>query len=119
MVVDPIPVAGSSWKDKFLNGRSPSSTTFLGSDILDNTNFEFVERDMQSNVNGTPTIDFSEQIQHLLVKDMATTVVKNLCPFAMAEFNIFTSKENENTPLTEKLNTAAVEAEKADAMMMV
>ncbi|MBA0804771.1 hypothetical protein Gohar_004338 [Gossypium harknessii] len=43
----------------------------LGSDILDGEDFEFREGDVvQSNVNGIPTIDFLERIQHLLVKDM-------------------------------------------------
>ncbi|KAG8490882.1 hypothetical protein CXB51_014718 [Gossypium anomalum] len=47
----------------------------LGSDILDREDFEFTEGDvMRSNVNGIPTINFSKQIRHLLVKDMNTTV---------------------------------------------
>ncbi|MBA0839445.1 hypothetical protein Goarm_005167, partial [Gossypium armourianum] len=48
---------------------------FLGSDILDIEDFEFTEGDVvKSTVNGIPTINFSERIRHILVKDMDTTM---------------------------------------------
>ncbi|MBA0598089.1 hypothetical protein Gorai_007868 [Gossypium raimondii] len=52
---------------------------FSSSDILDIEDFEFTEGDVvKSNVNGIPTINFSERIRHLLVKDMDTTMVVKL-----------------------------------------
>ncbi|KAK5825807.1 hypothetical protein PVK06_020673 [Gossypium arboreum] len=48
-------------------GSSESMTFFSGSDILDREDFEFTEGDVvRSNVNGIPTINFSERIRHLL-----------------------------------------------------
>ncbi|MBA0778137.1 hypothetical protein Gotri_006047 [Gossypium trilobum] len=60
-------------------GSFESMTVFSGSDILDIEDFEFTEGDVvKSNVNGIPTINFSERIRHLLVKDMDTTMVVKL-----------------------------------------
>ncbi|MBA0626805.1 hypothetical protein Godav_004406 [Gossypium davidsonii] len=74
------PTSGSSWKEMLLKGGSfESMTIFSGSDILDIEDFEFTERDVvKSNVNGIPTINFSERIRHLLVKDVDTTMVVKL-----------------------------------------
>ncbi|MBA0877292.1 hypothetical protein Goshw_024608 [Gossypium schwendimanii] len=78
IVIDLTPTSGSSWKDMLLKGGSfESMTIFLGSDILDIEDFEFTEGDIvKSNVNDIPTINFSERIRHLLVKDMDTTMIQ-------------------------------------------
>ncbi|MBA0730341.1 hypothetical protein Golax_025577 [Gossypium laxum] len=68
MVVDSTPAPGVSWRDKVL-GRG-----VFGSGC--DEEFEFLEGDvMRSNVNGILTINFSERVQQILVKDMVTTVV--------------------------------------------
>ncbi|PPD82198.1 hypothetical protein GOBAR_DD20870 [Gossypium barbadense] len=76
IVIDLTLTSGSSWKDMLLKGGSfESMTVFSSSDILDIKDFEFTEGDVvKSNVNGIPTINFSERIRHLLVKDMDTTM---------------------------------------------
>ncbi|MBA0701821.1 hypothetical protein Goari_026844 [Gossypium aridum] len=86
IVIDLTPMSGSSWKDMLLKGGSfESMTVFSGSDILDIEDFEFTEGDVvKSNVNDIPTINFSERIRHLLVKDIDTTMVvkflgRNFC----------------------------------------
>ncbi|MBA0662433.1 hypothetical protein Goklo_006556 [Gossypium klotzschianum] len=80
IAIDLTPTSGSSWKEMLLKGGSfESMTIFSGSDILDIEDFEFTERDVvKSNVNGIPTINFSERIRHLLVKDVDTTMVVKL-----------------------------------------
>lgn len=51
----------------------------LGSGIINDEDLVFVEGNiLRSNVNGIPTIDFSDRIKKWLVKDMATTVVVKL-----------------------------------------
>ncbi|MBA0810241.1 hypothetical protein Gohar_002249 [Gossypium harknessii] len=68
MVVDSTPAPGVSWRDKVL-GRGVFGSGY-------DEEFEFLEGDvMRSNVNGILTINFSERVQQILVKDMVTTVV--------------------------------------------
>ncbi|PPD92053.1 hypothetical protein GOBAR_DD11006 [Gossypium barbadense] len=80
MVVDSVPVPRTSWKDKLLEGRAVGS--FASPMTLEGcTDEEFDSEDgdiSRSTVNEIPTIDFSEQIQKLLVKDMDSTVMVKL-----------------------------------------
>ncbi|MBA0855864.1 hypothetical protein Goshw_020261 [Gossypium schwendimanii] len=80
MVVDSVPVPRTSWNDKLLEGRAVGS--FASPMTLEGyTDEEFDSEDgdiSRSTVNEIPTIDFSEQIQKLLVKDMDSTVMVKL-----------------------------------------
>ncbi|KAG8503146.1 hypothetical protein CXB51_000967 [Gossypium anomalum] len=74
MVVDSSPVSGISWKYKLLGGLAPNSP-----DGSANFGLEFEEGDIRrSNLNGIPTIDFSDRITKILIKGMELTVVVKL-----------------------------------------
>ncbi|MBA0653703.1 hypothetical protein Goklo_020846 [Gossypium klotzschianum] len=65
-----------SWKDKLLGRNSNGS---ISSDIMDSEDFVFSDGDiLKSTVNGIPTIEFSNKIQNILVKNMETTIVVKL-----------------------------------------
>lgn len=71
MVVDSTPTLRMSWREKVLGqGISGSGwekdLEFLGGDIT------------RTIVNGIPTINFSERVQQILVRDMASTVLVKL-----------------------------------------
>ncbi|PPS19913.1 hypothetical protein GOBAR_AA00672 [Gossypium barbadense] len=70
----------TSWKDKLLEGRAVgSSTSPMTLEGCTDEEFDFEDVDIsRSIVNGILTIDFSEQIQKLLVKDMDSIVVVKL-----------------------------------------
>ncbi|MBA0873253.1 hypothetical protein Goshw_030228 [Gossypium schwendimanii] len=71
MMVDTISVRGVSWKEKLL-GRNGSESCDGTSDV------DLVIEDgdiLQSSIKGIPTIDFSERLRNILVRDMETTVV--------------------------------------------
>ncbi|KAH1072954.1 hypothetical protein J1N35_025282 [Gossypium stocksii] len=71
MARDLSSVSAMSWKDKVLARGS--------FDSICKEDFGFMERDIpRSIVNRIPTIDFSERIQHILLRDMATTMVVKL-----------------------------------------
>ncbi|MBA0787943.1 hypothetical protein Gotri_025151 [Gossypium trilobum] len=75
-VIDVILVIETSWNDKLFGGRF---VRFVGFDIMKSEDFTFSEGDiLKSTINGMPVIDFSEQIQKILVKDMENTVVVKL-----------------------------------------
>ncbi|MBA0592093.1 hypothetical protein Gorai_009080, partial [Gossypium raimondii] len=60
-----------SWKDKVL------ARGFF--DSVCEEDFGFIKGDItRSTVNGTPMIDFFERIQHILLRDMATTMMVKL-----------------------------------------
>ncbi|KAK5777123.1 hypothetical protein PVK06_045089 [Gossypium arboreum] len=74
MVVDSSPASGVSWKDKFLGGSASNSL-----DGAANLDLEFEDGDIRrSNLNGIPTIDFSDRITKILIKGMELTVVVKL-----------------------------------------
>lgn len=79
-MVDFVPVFRTSWKDKLLEGRAVgSSTSPMTLEGCTDEEFDFEDVDIsRSIVNGILTIDFSEQIQKLLVKDMDSIVVVKL-----------------------------------------
>ncbi|MFQ6626443.1 hypothetical protein Gotur_004576 [Gossypium turneri] len=71
MVVDFFPILEVSWRVKLLGREAPNS----GRD----EDFEFLNGDVvRSMVNGIPVINFSERIQQILFREMATTVVVKL-----------------------------------------
>ncbi|KAG8494117.1 hypothetical protein CXB51_011857 [Gossypium anomalum] len=70
-----------SWKDKLLGTNSGGMDVGkLGPSSLDaDEDLEFLEGDIhRSVVNGIPSIDFSERIQNILVKEMELTVILKL-----------------------------------------
>ncbi|MBA0664973.1 hypothetical protein Goklo_004901 [Gossypium klotzschianum] len=72
MVVYMAPMSGISWKDKLLRGRGTRSldSSMISDDFID-VDLEFEEGDiLRSIFNGIPTIDFSERIKKVLVKDI-------------------------------------------------
>ncbi|MBA0667730.1 hypothetical protein Goklo_000783 [Gossypium klotzschianum] len=71
MAVDSPQAPVASWKYKLL-GRG-SSVSVCEEEL------EFLEGDiMRTTANGVPAINFSERIQQILIRDMATTVVVKL-----------------------------------------
>lgn len=85
VAVDRTPVQGTSWRDKVL-GRGAEVTGSV-------EKIEFLVGDIvKSFVNGIPTISFSERIQQILVRDMASTVVVKLLgkniPYSMLQNRI-------------------------------
>lgn len=71
MVVDSILALEISWNDKVLGRGAPSS----GMD----EDFELLDGDVvRTMVNGILVISFSERVQHVLIRDMVTTVVVKL-----------------------------------------
>ncbi|MBA0816007.1 hypothetical protein Gohar_000716, partial [Gossypium harknessii] len=71
MAVDSPQAPVASWKYKLL-GRG-SSVSICEEEL------EFLEGDiMRTTANGVPAINFSERIQQILIRDMATTVVVKL-----------------------------------------
>ncbi|PPS06513.1 hypothetical protein GOBAR_AA14134 [Gossypium barbadense] len=70
MAVDSSPASRVSWKDKLLGGSVSNS---LDGDA--NIDLKFVEGDIcRSNLNGIPTIDFSDRTNKILIKRMELTV---------------------------------------------
>lgn len=75
MVVDQPAEPTISWKDK-LFGNSPKYT--INKSVVDN-DFDLMDGNVKKSVvNSIPSIDFSERINHLLIKDMETTVIFKL-----------------------------------------
>ncbi|PPS18211.1 hypothetical protein GOBAR_AA02364 [Gossypium barbadense] len=71
MAMDLSSVPAMSWKDNVLERGS--------FDSIYEEDFSFMEGDItRSTVNGIPTINFSERIQHILLRDMEITVVVKL-----------------------------------------
>ncbi|KAH1096958.1 hypothetical protein J1N35_013879 [Gossypium stocksii] len=63
--VDQIEKPTTSWKDKLV-GSSPNSG---GIDLKANEDFELLEGDAQKSfINGIPSIEFSNRIQHVLIR---------------------------------------------------
>lgn len=61
-----------SWKDKLV-GKPPN---VVGSGLEEKKDFELLEGDIQKYVvNGTPSIEFSEMIHQIFIKDMENTMV--------------------------------------------
>ncbi|MFQ6660121.1 hypothetical protein Gotur_028737 [Gossypium turneri] len=82
VIMDPIRATGKplSWKDRLLGTRlradvrTKTMNNFNGKD-----DFKLSETDIvRSSINGIPSIHFSEQVNKLLIKDMACTVVIKL-----------------------------------------
>ncbi|TYJ37509.1 hypothetical protein E1A91_A05G381100v1 [Gossypium mustelinum] len=74
MAVDSSPASRVSWKDKLLGGSVSNS---LDGDA--NIDLKFVEGDIcRSNLNGIPTIDFSDHTNKILIKRMELTVAVKL-----------------------------------------
>lgn len=69
-----------SWKDRLLGIGLQGADTKEGKRIYnDDEDLELPEADIvRSTINGLPSIRFSEQINQLLIKDMARTVVIKL-----------------------------------------
>lgn len=73
---DPVMIATAkvSWKDKLIG-----SSNSLGNGIEEKDDFEILDGDIQrSVVDGTPSIEFSERINQILIPDMENTVVLKL-----------------------------------------
>lgn len=71
MVVDSILMPEISWRDKVLGRGVPG----YGKE----EDFELLDGDVtRSTVNGIPVISFSERVQQILFREMATTVVVKL-----------------------------------------
>ncbi|MBA0602818.1 hypothetical protein Gorai_002985, partial [Gossypium raimondii] len=70
MVVDSTPTLEISWRDKVLGRGAPDS----GRD----EDFEFLDGNVvRTTVNGVSAINFSERIQRILFRNMATTILIN------------------------------------------
>ncbi|MBA0798833.1 hypothetical protein Gohar_009387 [Gossypium harknessii] len=77
MVVDDEPKSTLSWKDKLL-GNLASGSKELGTQIwfADDDKIELMDKDItRLVVNAIPVINFSERVNQILIKNMATTVV--------------------------------------------
>ncbi|MBA0681852.1 hypothetical protein Goari_023625 [Gossypium aridum] len=73
--VDQIEKPTTSWKDKLV-GSSPNSG---GIDLKAKEDFELLEGDAQKSfINGIPSIEFSNRIQHVLIWGMDNTVILKL-----------------------------------------
>ncbi|MBA0583846.1 hypothetical protein Gorai_014689, partial [Gossypium raimondii] len=80
MVVDFFLILEVSWRVKLLGREAPNSGR--------EEDFEFLDGDLvRSMVNGIPAINFSERIQQILFREMATTVVGG----TWSSFNIIRS----------------------------
>ncbi|KAK8310701.1 hypothetical protein V6Z11_D02G201000 [Gossypium hirsutum] len=80
MVVDDEPKSMLSWKDKLL-GNLASGSKELGTQIWfgDDGKIELMDKDItRLVVNAIPVINFSERVNQILTKNMATTVVFKL-----------------------------------------
>ncbi|KAL1108794.1 hypothetical protein V6Z11_D03G135000 [Gossypium hirsutum] len=74
ILVDIHLVSGVSWNDKLLGGRGSRP-----SDGATDMDLEIEDGDiLRSIFNGIPTLDFSERLKKILVKDMESTVVVKL-----------------------------------------
>ncbi|PPD80279.1 hypothetical protein GOBAR_DD22787 [Gossypium barbadense] len=76
MVVDDEPKSMLSWKDKLL-GNLASGSKELGTQIWfgDDGKIELMDKDItRLVVNAIPVINFSERVNQILTKNMATTV---------------------------------------------
>lgn len=74
MVSDQITTSKASWKDTVV-GHSSS----MGNGIEEKDEFEILDGDVRrSVVNGTPSIEFFDSINQILVKDMETAIVLKL-----------------------------------------
>lgn len=80
MIVDMSPEPMLSWKDRLLGrGALGSKNSSVDSDRGFEEYFELLDRDvMRSTVNGVLSIMFSNRVQRILVKEMATMVVVKL-----------------------------------------
>ncbi|PPD68467.1 hypothetical protein GOBAR_DD34656 [Gossypium barbadense] len=79
IVVDLDPTLTMTWKGKLLGGSSTKGGVIEILELDRESDLEFVERDIKKlDINGIPSIDFSEKVNQLLVKDMALTVVIKL-----------------------------------------
>ncbi|MBA0590450.1 hypothetical protein Gorai_019155, partial [Gossypium raimondii] len=74
IVVDLDPTLTVTWKGKLLGGSSTKGGVIEILELDRESDLEFVERDIKKlDINGIPSIDFSEKVNQLLVKDMALT----------------------------------------------
>ncbi|MBA0803286.1 hypothetical protein Gohar_013518, partial [Gossypium harknessii] len=71
LTIEPI----TSWKDKLIG----QSSNIEGKDLEEKDEFELLEGDiLKSVINGTPSIEFSNRIHQILIRDMENTVVLKL-----------------------------------------
>ncbi|KAH1122228.1 hypothetical protein J1N35_005388 [Gossypium stocksii] len=74
MMVDSPSVREVSWKEKLLGGNGSESC-----DLFSDGDLVIKDGDiLQSSIDGIPTIDFSDQLRNILVRDMETTVIVKL-----------------------------------------
>lgn len=74
-----IQTAILTWKDKVVCVSSISERPIETLEMELDSNLEFVEGDIKkSGINRIPSIEFSERVNQLLIKDMALTVVVKL-----------------------------------------
>ncbi|KAH1122541.1 hypothetical protein J1N35_005701 [Gossypium stocksii] len=80
MVVDRVPPVSASWRDKILGKGSVDWEKESDLVVLEeNEDLEFLEGDvLKSTIDGISSINFSDCIQQILVKDMELTVVVKL-----------------------------------------
>ncbi|MBA0849057.1 hypothetical protein Goshw_010719 [Gossypium schwendimanii] len=82
VIMDPIRATGKplSWKDRPLGTRLRADVrTKTMNNVDGKDDFELSETDIvRSSINGIPSIHFFEQVDKLLIKDMACTVVIKL-----------------------------------------
>ncbi|MBA0819747.1 hypothetical protein Gohar_025648 [Gossypium harknessii] len=80
MAVDSEPKPMLSWKDRLLGGRyEGSKASDAWSRLSEDDDFELLDGNItRSLINDIPTISFSERINQLLIKDMATMVIIKL-----------------------------------------